>query len=100
MVRSDAVGFHGRVDRPFLDVATTMGFLDDLLAGGPDYRVSRDLGGAVFAPTGDTQAERAAFQAVAQRIIANEGLGYRVRLGHRNSDDASGYYDRIIINIR
>lgn len=76
-----------------------MGFLDDLLVGGPDYRVSLDLGGAVFGPIGDSAAERAAFHAVAQRIIANDGLGYRVKLKHRSSDRADGYHDRIMINI-
>jgi hypothetical protein len=77
-----------------------MGFLDELLAGGPDYRVSLDIGGAVFGPTGDSAAERAAFHALAKRIIANDGLGYRVQLKHRGSDNANGYYDRIVINIR
>ena len=77
-----------------------MGFLDDLLDGGPDYRVSLDLGGAIFGPAGDSQAERAAFHAVAQRIIANDGLGYQVKRKHRSSDRADGYYDLIVINTR
>lgn len=76
-----------------------MSFLDELLAGGPEYRVVPDIGGAVFAPTGDTQAERAAFHRIAQRIIMNEGLGYRVHLTHRSSDDAEGLLDRVVINI-
>lgn len=73
-------------------------FLKDLLAGGPDHRVVADLGGAVLASTEDTPEARAAFHAVAERVIANDGLGYSVRLRHRSSDDAAGHYDRVIIN--
>ena len=77
-----------------------MGFLQDLLAGGADYRIVPDLGGAVLGPTGNTEEERAAFDEVARRVIANEGQGYRVQLKHRSSDDRHGRYDRLVINIR
>lgn len=77
-----------------------MDFLQDLLAGGPDYRIVPDLGGAVLGPTGDTREERAAFDLVARRVIANEGQGYSVRLKHKGFDDAEGHYDRLIISIR
>lgn len=76
-----------------------MEVLRELLAGGPDYRVSLDIGGAIFGPVGETAADRAAFHAVAERIVANDGRGYRVKLKHRTSDSADGHYDRIIINI-
>ncbi len=76
-----------------------MSMLEDLLAGGSDYHVVLDLGGAVFAPVGDTREEQAAFHEVARRIIANEGLGYRVHTSHRSSDDADRFFDRVVINI-
>lgn len=75
-----------------------MSYLEELMSGGPDYRVVPDIGGAIFAPTGDTREERLAFHRVAERIVANDGAGYRVQLKHRSSDDSDGFFDRIIIN--
>ena len=76
-----------------------MSFLDDLLAGGPDYRVTVDLGGAVFAPIDSSNEATRKFQSVADRIIANEGMGYRIHLIHRDSDYGLNEVDRITINI-
>ena len=77
-----------------------MSFLDDLLAGGPDYRVTLDIGGAIFGPAEDSEKALERFQSVADRIVANDGLGYRVveRLIHRTSDYAQSYIDRLVIN--
>ena len=72
-------------------------FLSELLQGGSDYRVTQDIGGAVFGPKGPSREERAAFSAVADKLIAYEGLGYLIQLSHRSSDD--GLVDRIVINI-
>lgn len=78
-----------------------MSFLDSLLAGGPDYRVVPDLGGAVFGPVDGSEDALKRFGAVADKLIANDGLGYRLvhRLTHRSSDHAESYIDRIVINI-
>lgn len=80
----------------------TDAFLDDLLAGGPDYCTVPDLGGAVFGPADDSDAALDRFQAVAARIIANDGRGYSVirRLTHRTSDSKEGHIDRLVINVR
>ena len=77
-------------------------FLSDLLAGGPDYRVSPDLGGAIFAPSENSEDALVKFQAVVSRIIAHEGLGFVVvhRLTHRDSGYAENYIDRLVINTR
>ncbi|QIG81553.1 hypothetical protein [Stakelama tenebrarum] len=77
-----------------------MSFLDDLLAGGPDYRVARDIGGAIFGPAEDSEEALERFQSVVDRIVANDGLGYRVvkRLIHRTSDYAQNSIDRLVIN--
>lgn len=77
-----------------------MTFLRDILSGGPDYRVSPNLGGAVFAPADHSEAALIAFQDVADRILANDGLGYSVvhRLIHRDSGYAENYIDRLVIN--
>jgi hypothetical protein len=75
-------------------------FLNELLAGGPDYRVSPNLGGAIFAPADHSEDAPIRFQSVANRIIANDGLGYSVsnRLTHRDSGYAEYYIDRMVIN--
>lgn len=91
---------HANQQRGYIGKGEDVGFLQELMAGGPDYRIVPDLGGAVLGPVGDTREERAAFDVVARRVIANEGQGYRVRLKHRGSDDADGHYDRLIIDIR
>ena len=44
--------------------------LDDLLQGGPSYRVIRDLAGSIFTPVDDTPAARVAFQPTVTKIIA------------------------------
>jgi hypothetical protein len=77
-------------------------FLKALLAGGDDYRVSPDLGGAIFAPSDSSDEALIRFQSVANRIIANEGLGYSVvhHLIHRDSGYAENYIDRLVINTR
>ncbi len=77
-----------------------MSFLEDLLAGGPDYRVVLDIGGAVFSPADDTEGATERFQTVAERIRANDGLGYRLidRLTHESSEYAQSYIDRLVIN--
>lgn len=77
-----------------------MNFLENLMAGGSDYRVTTDLGGAVFAPAVDGEDGLRRFAAVADKIIANDGLGYSVHLTHKNSDHGYGWVDRIIINFR
>lgn len=79
-----------------------MSFVKDILSGGPDYRVSADLGGAMFAPADHSEAALIAFQTVADRILANDGLGYTVvrRLIHRDSGYAENHIDRLIINTR
>lgn len=78
-----------------------MSILDDLLAGGPDHRATADIGGAIFAPVDDSREALARFQVVADRIIANDGLGYSVihRLVHRTSEYAGDYIDRLVVNI-
>lgn len=78
-----------------------MTFLDYLLAGGPDYRVTGDLGGAVVAPAENSKEGFAKFQVVAKSIIVNDGSGYSVihRLTHRTSRYPEDYIDRIVINI-
>jgi len=78
-----------------------MSFLYELLAGGPDYRVTPDIDGALIAPTDGSDDALKKFQTVVDRITANDGAGYRVvkRLTHRNSDHAAGYVDRMVINI-
>lgn len=77
-------------------------FLDDLLAGGPDYRVTPDLGGAVFGPVDETEDALRRFQAIADKIKANDGLGYSVvdRLTHRTSEYSEAFIDRMVINTR
>jgi hypothetical protein len=77
-------------------------FLKALLAGGNDYRASPDLGGTIFAPADSTDEALIRFQAVANSILANEGLGYSVvhRLTHRDSGYAENYIDRLAINTR
>jgi hypothetical protein len=77
-----------------------MNFFDELLAGGPDYRVSPDIGGAIFGPADGSEDALKRFQAVTEKIIANDGLGYRVvhRLIHRSSDNPGDYIDRMVIN--
>lgn len=78
-----------------------MSFVDELLAGGRDYRVTGDLGGAVFAPINDTYAALEQFQRITSLIEANDGLGYDVvhRLTHQSSDHGSALTDRMVINI-
>jgi hypothetical protein len=80
----------------------TSNFLNALLAGGPDYRVSPDLGGAVFGPIDNSDEALRRFQAIAEKIRANDGLGYTVvrRLTHRASDRSEGFIDRMVINTR
>ena len=75
-------------------------FLDTLLAGGPDYLVTPDLGGAVFGPADDSDEALRRFQATAGKITANDGLGYSVvhRLTHRTSDHSEAFIDRMVIN--
>lgn len=75
-----------------------MTFVDELMSGDGDYRVSRDIGGAIFSATSDSEDALGKFQPVAQRIIANNGLGYHVKLTHRSSDHAANYIDRIVID--
>ena len=70
-----------------------------MLAGGPDYKVSVDIGGAIFSPLDGSPSGLEKFQPVAVRIIANDGLGYSVRNRHRSSDHAAGYIDLLVINI-
>jgi hypothetical protein len=78
-----------------------LNFLQNLLSGGPDYRVTLDIGGAVFAPAGDTGEALQNFQSVAEKIKANDGLGYRVieRLIHRSNTHAHNHIDLLVINI-
>lgn len=80
--------------------SSDMSVLDDLLAGSPNYRVSPDIGGAVFGPVSDTIEALERFQSIADRISANDGMGYRVvhRLTHRTSEYATDYVDRMVIN--
>lgn len=77
-----------------------MSFLDDLLAGGSDYRVVLDIGGAVFGPVDDSEEAMKRFQTVANRIRANDGLGYRLveRLTYKSSEYAQSYIDHLVIN--
>lgn len=77
-----------------------MSFLADLLAGGEDYQVIPDLGGAMFAPVDGSDEALRRFQPIAQRIEANDGLGYEVihRLTHRSSDLRDSPIDRILIS--
>ena len=78
-----------------------MNFLRDLLAGGPDHRVIPDIGGALIAPSDSSDDALSRFQSIVDRIVANDGAGYRVvnRLTHRSSDHAAEYVDRMVINI-
>ncbi len=78
-----------------------MSFVDELLAGGEDYRVTSDLGGAVFSSVDDSDDALRRFQPIADRVEANDGLGYDVvhRLTHRSSDHRDSPIDRIVINI-
>ncbi len=73
-------------------------FLDELLQGSPDHRATVDLGGAIFAPVDGTDAALERFQRVGAGIIANDGLGYRVKRVHRSSDRAASEIDFIVIN--
>jgi len=75
-------------------------FLKGLLEGGPDHRISPDIGGAVFSAIDDTADGLERFQPVAARILANDGRGYSVvrRLIHRTSDGPVDRIDRIVIN--
>lgn len=78
------------------------GFLNSLFEDGNGYRVSRDLDGAIFAPVDGTEDALVCFQSVAERIIANDGLGYSVvhRLTHHDSGYAENYIDRLVIKTR
>lgn len=42
--------------------------LEGLLAGGPNYRVTLDLGGAIFAPAAGSDEAEDEFQPIAERI--------------------------------
>jgi hypothetical protein len=77
-------------------------FLTTLLAGGADYRVTPDLGGAVFGPVDDSDEALRRFERIAGMITANDGRGYTVvrRLTHRTSDRSEDLIDRMVINTR
>jgi hypothetical protein len=79
-----------------------MTFVKELLFGGDDYRVTSDIGGAVFAPSDGSEAALNRFQTIAERILANDGYGYTVvkRLIHPSSDHSGSPIDRIVINIQ
>lgn len=76
-------------------------FLEGLLVGGPNYRVTLDIGGAVFAPPDGSTEALENFQSVANKIHANDGLGYNVqhRLTHKSADYGVNLIDRMIIKI-
>jgi hypothetical protein len=76
-----------------------MSFLDDLLAGGPDYRVRQMPDGASFQPSDASDEALAAFQSVVAQIRANEGDGYDIFQMHRSSDRGGNMVDRILITI-
>lgn len=77
-----------------------MTFLEEMLVGSDDDRVSPDLGGATFAPVDGSSDALQRFQSIAERIEANDGMGYNVvhRLTHRSSDHRASPIDRIVIN--
>lgn len=77
-----------------------MTFLEELLAGGPDYKVTIDLGGAVIRPKDDSDEGLEAFQKVYDLIRSNEGAGFEIYQTHKTSDRSHDYVDRVLINIR
>ncbi|PZU06449.1 MAG: hypothetical protein DI606_18030 [Sphingobium sp.] len=76
-----------------------MSYLDDLIENGTGFQVRRSAAGASFRPTGGSDAEMDAFQAVARNLLRNEGDGYRVANTHKTSDRAQDLFDTVIVTI-
>ncbi|TYC83803.1 hypothetical protein [Novosphingobium sp. BW1] len=76
-----------------------MSYLDDLIENGTGFQVRRSPSGASFKPTGGSDAEMEAFQAVARTLIRNDGDGYRITNTHRTSDQARDLIDIVIVTI-
>ncbi len=76
-----------------------MSYLDDLIENGTGFQVRRSSGGASFRPTGGSDGEMEAFQAVARNLLRNEGDGYRIPNTHKTSDREHDLFDTIIVTI-
>ncbi|WP_225008027.1 hypothetical protein [Novosphingobium percolationis] len=76
-----------------------MSYLDDLIENGTGFQVRRTSGGASFRPTGGSDAEMEAFQAVARNLLRNEGDGYQVANTHKTSDRKQDLFDTVIVTI-
>lgn len=84
-----------------MQYALGMTMIDQLLAGGPDHRATADLGGAIFGPVDDSEDALLRFQSIADRLIANDGLGYKIipRGIHKTREYSGNHVDRVVINI-
>lgn len=78
-----------------------MNFVEEILAGSETHRATLNLGGAVLSPINDSDDATSRFQFQAQRILANDGLGYDVvhRLTRQSSDHRDSPIERIVINL-
>ena len=74
-----------------------MSFLDDLLAGGPSYKMSTITDGASFRPSDESDEALEAFQSIVRRVRANEGDGYEVFQTHPCSDRPGNLIDLVLI---
>jgi len=72
-------------------------FLDALLSGGADHRVSRTSDGASLKPTDSTEEALKAFQSVVANVEANEGRGYRIFKTHESRDRGGNRVDLVMI---
>lgn len=74
-------------------------FVERLLSGGNDFRVTQNGNVVTLKPRGSTHDDLKLFQPIVELARRNEGDGYEITMEHPCSDHGYGLIDLLLIQL-